>query len=144
MSTTWVISRPQRKGVAPIVTSDWINLWSCAVLTSAVMLVTGCFTGDQARASILWDVYLAIGGAFGVSATMERTNVANEFAQIFIIIAQRIGGRGAGLTAICESISSTRLLLNLTLTNSYVLQTWQLPCSQRSLPTTPQELSCIR
>jgi hypothetical protein len=33
---------------------------------------------------------------------MERTNVANEFAQIFIIIGKSIGGRGAGLTAICE------------------------------------------
>jgi hypothetical protein len=68
MSTTWVISRPGRIGTAPIVTADWIHLWPCAVLTAAFMLVTGCLTGNQARASILWDVYLAIGGAFGVSA----------------------------------------------------------------------------
>ena len=68
MSTNWTISVPGRKATAPIVTAEWIHLWPCAVLTAAFMLITGCLTGDQARASILWDVYLAIGGAFGVSA----------------------------------------------------------------------------
>jgi di/tricarboxylate transporter len=102
MNQTWVISRPGRAGVAPITSTGWIEMWPCAVLTAAAMLLTGCMSGDHARQSIMWDVFLAIGGAFGVSATMERTNVANEFAQIFIQIAQKAGGQAAGLTSICK------------------------------------------
>jgi di/tricarboxylate transporter len=108
LNKNWTISTPGRRFpngtliTPPVISKDWIHLWPCAVLTATAMLLTGCFSGDQARASIMWDVYLAIAAAFGVSATMERTNVANEFAQVFIRIAKSIGGQGAGLTAICE------------------------------------------
>jgi di/tricarboxylate transporter len=74
--------------------SDWIHLWPSAILTTMLMLATGCLSGDQARRSILWEVYLAIAAAFGVSNAMESTGVANEFAQLFISIARvRCSGR---------------------------------------------------
>ena len=85
-------------GIAMVVTQiipgvanakEWINLWPAAVLTAALMLVSGALSGDQARRSILWDVYLAIAGAFAVSAAMENTGVAKEFAQIFVSIGER-------------------------------------------------------
>lgn len=85
---------------AGVKNDEWINLWPCAMLTWGLMLLTGCLSGDDARKSILWDVYLCIAAAFGVSNAMEGTGVANEFAQVFISIARNIGTEGAGLTAI--------------------------------------------
>jgi di/tricarboxylate transporter len=76
------------------------DLWPCSVLTACLMLLTGCLSGDDARRSILWEVYLCIAAAFGVSNAMEGTGVAREFAQVFITIAEKIGSEGAGLTAI--------------------------------------------
>ncbi len=67
---------------------EWIHLWPCASLTTGLMLLTGCLSGDQARKSILWDVYLCISAAFGVSTAMEVTGVAREFANIFISIGK--------------------------------------------------------
>lgn len=67
---------------------EWIHLWPCSVLTAALMLTFGCLSGDNARASIQWDVYLAIAGAFGVSRAMEATGVASEIAQVFINIGE--------------------------------------------------------
>lgn len=107
MNKNWDIS-------SYVTTKEWINLWPSAVLTASLMIFSGCMSGDQARQSILWDVYLAIAGAFGVSAAMERTGVANEFAQVFIQIAQKIGGQGAALT----SIYIATALLSEILTNN--------------------------
>ncbi len=33
---------------------EYIHLFPCAVLTAALMLLTGCMSGDQARKSIMW------------------------------------------------------------------------------------------
>ena len=33
---------------------EYINLWPAAVLTAALMLLTGCMNADQARRSIYW------------------------------------------------------------------------------------------
>ncbi len=33
---------------------EYIHLWPAAVLTAALMLITGCMSGDQARSSIMW------------------------------------------------------------------------------------------
>lgn len=67
---------------------EWINLWPGAIVTSMVMVLTGCLSGKQATASIMWDVYLTIAAAFGVSNAMEGTGVAAEFAQVFIRIGE--------------------------------------------------------
>lgn len=52
------------------------------MLTAGLQILTGCMSGEQARRSILWDVYLTISAAFGVSASMEKNGVANEFAKV--------------------------------------------------------------
>ncbi len=33
---------------------EYIHLWPAAVLTSALMLITGCMNADQARKAIMW------------------------------------------------------------------------------------------
>ncbi|KAG2495414.1 hypothetical protein HYH03_006361 [Edaphochlamys debaryana] len=79
---------------------EYIHLWPASVLTAGLMLVTGCMNGDQARNAIMWDVYLTIAAAFGVSASLEQTGVAKEFANAIISIGKNVGGTGAGLIAI--------------------------------------------
>ncbi|KXZ47562.1 hypothetical protein GPECTOR_34g721 [Gonium pectorale] len=79
---------------------EYLHLWPASVLTAALMLVTGCMNGDQARKSIYWDVYLTIAAAFGVSAALEKTKVASTFANAIISIGKSVGGTGSALIAI--------------------------------------------
>ncbi|KAG2451461.1 hypothetical protein HYH02_004059 [Chlamydomonas schloesseri] len=79
---------------------EYIHLWPCAVLTAALMLLTGCMNADQTRKAIMWDVYLTISAAFGVSAALEGTGVAAKFANAIISIGKNAGGTGAALIAI--------------------------------------------
>ncbi|PNW77626.1 hypothetical protein CHLRE_10g445000v5 [Chlamydomonas reinhardtii] len=79
---------------------EYIHLWPAAVLTSALMLLTGCMNADQARKAIYWDVYLTIAAAFGVSAALEGTGVAASFANGIISIGKNLHSDGAALIAI--------------------------------------------
>ena len=78
---------------------EYIHLWPAAVLTSALMLLTGCMNADQARKAIYWDVYLTIAAAFGVSAALEGTGVAASFANGIISIGKNLHSDGAALIA---------------------------------------------
>ncbi|GLC36709.1 sequence orphan Slt1 [Pleodorina starrii] len=86
--------------VGGLKSKEYIHLWPAAVLTAALMLATGCMNADQARKSIMWDVYLTIAAAFGVSAALEGTGVAAKFANAIIRIGRDAGGTGAALIAI--------------------------------------------
>ena len=68
---------------------EYIHLWPAAVLTAALMLLTGCMNADQARKAIMWDVYLTIAAAFGVSAALENTGVAGKVANAIISIGKQ-------------------------------------------------------
>lgn len=100
--------------IAGIEETEYIHLWPCSILTAALMMMTGCMNGNQARKSIQWDVYLTIAAAFGVSAAMENTGVAKWFANLFIDIGDAIGSDGAALTAIYVATA----LLSEILTNN--------------------------
>ena len=68
--------------------ADLINLWPAAVLTALLMLVLRCMTCKQATDSIMWDIYLTLDGAFGVSNAVEATGVAEAVANVFISICE--------------------------------------------------------
>jgi len=80
--------------------SDLINLWPAAVLTTFLMLVFRCLSFRQAQRSILWDVYLTVAAAFGVSNAVEATGLARAIANLFVDISQNVGGQGPALVAI--------------------------------------------
>ena len=69
----------------------FVDLIVAALITSAVMLMAQCLTGEQARASVKWDVIITVAAAFGVSAGMENSNVAK-------IIADSLVSAGSQLT----------------------------------------------
>lgn len=76
------------------------NLWPAATLTAGLMLLTGCFSTAQFNASLLWNVYLTIAAAFGVSSAMENTGVASAIANTLIGLGTSFGGDTPVLIAI--------------------------------------------
>lgn len=89
--TTQVVS-----GAADIETLD---LFPGAVLVGGIMVATRCMTGEQARKSINWDVYVCIAFAFAVSTSLEKTTVAQALANLFKSISEAVGGDVAPLIA---------------------------------------------
>ncbi|KAF5840819.1 citrate transporter-like domain-containing protein [Dunaliella salina] len=73
----------------------FINLWTAALLTAALQILTRCMSGKQARQSMDWTVYVTIASAFGVSLATENTNVAQNIGKVFIDISLGIGGQAA-------------------------------------------------
>lgn len=50
-----------------------LELFTAAALASAVMLLTGCISGNAARQAAKWDVYVTIAAAFGLSQALDGT-----------------------------------------------------------------------
>lgn len=44
-----------------------LNLVPGGLIASGIMMITGCMSGERARQSIKWDVYVTIAAAFGIS-----------------------------------------------------------------------------
>lgn len=53
--------------------AGFINLFTAAATASAVMLASGCLSGDAARRSVKWEVIVTIASAFGLSNALEAT-----------------------------------------------------------------------
>lgn len=79
---------------------DLINLLTAGILTAGLMLLSRCLNAEQARRSIDWRVYVTIAFAFAFSTAMEKSNVAEGIAEIFIDISEAIGGLRASYIAI--------------------------------------------
>ena len=78
-----------------------LDLFVAALLASGVMLATGCLTQNAARASVNWAVITTIAGAFGISACLENTGVANAIATTLVGGAT---GVGAGTTGVFVAV----------------------------------------
>lgn len=76
------------------------NLWPAATLAAGLMLLFGCFSTAQFNSSLLWNVYLTIAAAFGVSSAMENTGVASAIANTLIGLGTSVGGDTPVLIAI--------------------------------------------
>ena len=86
-----------------------------AAVAAAAMLVTGCLSGDQARRSIKWDVYMAIAGSLGVSQGLEQSGAAAAIANLIVNIGQNAGGSSFTIAAIYVA---TALLSQIVSNNS--------------------------
>mmetsp|Transcript_31488 Transcript_31488/g.93900 ORF Transcript_31488/g.93900 Transcript_31488/m.93900 type:complete len:792 (-) Transcript_31488:2155-4530(-) len=51
----------------------WINFWTSALLTTALMLLTRCMTWEQAKSNMDWTIFITIASAFGVSQVGSET-----------------------------------------------------------------------
>jgi len=74
-----------------------LDLFVAALLASGVMLATGCLTQEAARAAVKWDVIVTIAAAFGISAAMEQSGVANSIASTLVSIGNAAGTGKPGI-----------------------------------------------
>lgn len=79
------------------ISNDFIHLWPAAMITAGLMLATRCLSGDDARSSIEWEVYMCIAFAFAVSTAMEKTKVALAIANVFVAFGELQPNAGACL-----------------------------------------------
>ncbi|KAF5834937.1 citrate transporter-domain-containing protein [Dunaliella salina] len=93
---------------------DFYPLWPASVVTASLMILTGCMTGNQARQSMDWTVYMTIASAFGVSKATQNTGVAQNIAWLFMKISISIGGK----VPIYSSLYIVTSLLSEILTNN--------------------------
>ena len=84
-----------------------LSLLEAALLATAILILTGCLTVEQAFASIKGRVLLAIVSAFGVGAALENTNVAESIADSLVGLGSNLGGVGLLIAIfICASVLS--------------------------------------
>eukprot|EP00210_Caulerpa_lentillifera_P002468 g2366.t1 len=93
----------------------FVELIVAALLAAAIMLIAQCMTGDQARASVKWDVIITIAAAFGVSAGIENSEVAKLIADSLVSVGKAIGG---DFFVMCAMYFATMILSNLVANNA--------------------------
>mgnify|MGYP002852956388 CR=1 FL=1 len=74
-----------------------LDLFVAALLASGIMLATGCLTQNAARGAVKWEVITTIAAAFGISAAMEATGVANAIATTLVGGAAGVGAGTPGV-----------------------------------------------
>lgn len=97
-------------------TSHPIPLFVSAALASAGMVSTGCVTQEQVKRALRWDVYVTIGAAFGISAAIEDTGVAQKVANGLVTAANKVGFEEVGLYI--AIYLATVLLSNIVVNNA--------------------------
>lgn len=58
-----------------------------AMAAAALMVLTRCCSGAQARASVDWPVLIVIGSAFGIGAGLEESGLAQVVADQLLVVA---------------------------------------------------------
>jgi len=59
----------------------WLSMLEAALLTAALMLISGCTSVASARQSIEWEVLLTIAAALGIGIALQKTGAAGALAQ---------------------------------------------------------------
>jgi di/tricarboxylate transporter len=90
-----------------------MNLMTASLVAAALMLLTRCLTGEQARRSIDWTVLIAIAAAFGVAIAIQKSGAADAIATRIIDMAAPFGSVGVlvalyTITAILAGLVTTK------------------------------------
>jgi di/tricarboxylate transporter len=90
-----------------------LPLLTASLIACALMLLTGCLSGNQARRSIDWQVLLTIGAALGIATGLEHSGAAEVFSGALLNVATPFGTLGVlgaiyFLTAILAGAVSTK------------------------------------
>ena len=83
-----------------------VDLQSLFVLTSIVgiiMATLGVLTQQEARDAIQWDLFIVVASAFGVSAAMTNSGVAEGLAKFLVRIGNGLGIGGKCLVCMCAT-----------------------------------------
>lgn len=67
-------------GMVTLAAGGWLSMLNAALLAAGAMVVTGCATGPEARASMDWSVLLVIGAALGIGQALAQSGAAHFMA----------------------------------------------------------------
>lgn len=70
-----------------VVTVEWLDMLTAAMIAGGLMILTRCCTGPEARRSVDWSVLIVIGAALGLGQALETSGAANTIAQNLIRFA---------------------------------------------------------
>ena len=90
-----------------------MNLMVASLSAGALMLLTRCLTGEQARHSVDWTVLIAIAAAFGIAAAIKNSGAATVIAARIIDVAEPLGSVGVlvalyTITAVLAGLVTTK------------------------------------
>ena len=95
-----------------LATFEVMSMLGAAMAAAALMVVTRCCTGGEARRSLDWTVLLVIGAAFGIGKAMETSGVAAFIADGLM----RVGG--ANEWTALATIYAVTMIFNAFITNN--------------------------
>jgi di/tricarboxylate transporter len=70
-----------------VVTFEWVDMLTAAMIAGGLMILTRCCTGPEARRSVDWSVLIVIGAALGIGQALEASGAAKTIAQSLIGLA---------------------------------------------------------
>ncbi|MGB5813188.1 MAG: SLC13 family permease [Polyangiales bacterium] len=90
-----------------------LELMTAALSAAALMLITRCLTGEQARRALDWSVLLAIAAAFGIAAAIDGSGAGSVIAATLIDVAEPFGRVGLlvalyTITAVLAGVVTTK------------------------------------
>ncbi|MEM7136715.1 MAG: SLC13 family permease [Myxococcota bacterium] len=90
-----------------------LALMTASLSAAALMLLTRCLTGEQARRAIDWTVLLAIAAAFGIAVAIDRSGAGKVLAANLISVAEPFGRVGVlvalyTITAVLAGVVTTK------------------------------------
>jgi len=71
-----------------VVTFEWVDMLTAAMIAGGLMILTRCCTGPEARRSVDWSVLIVIGAALGIGQALEASGAAKTIAQSLIGLAE--------------------------------------------------------
>ena len=74
-------------GMVIAAATSFVSMLVAGAVAAALMVLTRCLTGVQARRSVDWQVGLAIGGAFGIGKALEVTGAAQTVTESVMRLA---------------------------------------------------------
>lgn len=90
-----------------------MDLMTASLTAAALMLLTRCLTGQEARRSIDWPVLIAIAAAFGIAAAIQKSGAAEIIASRIVQLAEPFGSVGVlvaiyAITAILAALVTSK------------------------------------
>lgn len=89
-------------GLIGLISFEILDTMTAAMLAAALMVLTRCCTGSQARRGVDFQILVVIGAAFGIAEAMETTGLASAVAGGIVSAASGLGPWGllAGVYAL--------------------------------------------
>jgi len=95
--------------------SDYISLFTPAVFSAGLMIITGCITPQRARLAVSWDVIVTIACAFGISTALKNTGMATAIGEGLVNLAE---ATGTGFLGVLSAVDLATFLISTVVANN--------------------------